>query len=121
MVVTILTSAISLFVLERMSLHYLREGYRAKLLSITTTVGTMLDPGLLGPGQAEPLRLALRRARDANRRPDTQMKRGFVVTRSAEDPSIFLILSDAEENSHVAGRAGEVYRSAKPLGDISKA
>ena len=119
--VVLLTNGVSLSVLGRLSRQHLFEGYRAKLLSITVTTATMLDPALLAPGSAEPLRLALRRARDANRRPDTQMERVFVLSRSPEDSLLLLVAADAEENPRIAGRTGEVYRTSRPLGDISKA
>src|ERR1700756_4984047 len=49
----LLTNGLSLFVLDRMSLHYLFNGYRAKLLSICVTTATMLDGDLLKQVQAE--------------------------------------------------------------------
>jgi len=44
--VALLTNGISLFVMDRLALHYLYDGYRAKLLSITASIAVMLDGDL---------------------------------------------------------------------------
>jgi hypothetical protein len=82
------TNGLSLFVMDRLALHYLYESYRAKLLSITASTAVLLDGDLLdevhsrtdenSPAYLQ-LRQTLRRLRDANHRPDTQMKRVFTV------------------------------------------
>ena len=89
--VAVITNAISLTVMDRLSVHYLYDGYRAKLLSITATTATMLDGDLLRtiqsrndentPGWTE-LRDTLRRVRNTNRRPDTYMKRVFAIVKA---------------------------------------
>ena len=89
--VTLVKNGISLLALERLSLHYLHDGYRAMLLSMTTTAASMLEPGLFRASETEALRAALRKARDA------------------------------EEHAQVAGRPGEIYRANRPVGDISGA
>jgi len=117
--VAVITNAISLTVMDRLSVHYLYDGYRAKLLSITATTATMLDGDLLRtiqsrndentPGWTE-LRDTLRRVRNTNRRPDTYMKRVFAIVKAKDDPNALLIAVDPEENRETAAHAGEVYR-----------
>jgi len=120
--VGLLTNLISLAVMYQLSRHYLYEGYRAKLLSITASVATMLDGDLLktiqtradeGTPAYEKLRQTLRRVRDANQRKDTYMKQIFTVMRSKEDPKVLLIVVDPEESVQNAAHVGEVYRGGK--------
>jgi adenylate cyclase len=128
--VALVTNAISLTVMDRLSVHYLYDGYRAKMLSITATTATMLDGDLLrtiqtGNDEKTPawtqLRDTLRRVRDANRRPDTYMKRVFAIVPAKDDPKVLLIAADPEENRETAAHAGEVYRpGSQPVLDISK-
>ncbi|HVY92315.1 MAG TPA: hypothetical protein VHA14_06190, partial [Bryobacteraceae bacterium] len=117
--VAVVTNAISLFVMDRLSVHYLYEGYRAKMLSITDTAGTMLNGDLLRNIQTRDdektpawsqLRDTLRRVRDANRRPDTFMKRMFAVVRSKDDPRVLVVAVDPEEDPQLMAHAGEAYR-----------
>jgi adenylate cyclase len=114
--VALVTNGISLVVMDRLALHYLFEGYRAKVLSITASIAVMLDGDLLAQVQSRQdeisapylqLRAALQRARDANRRPDTHMQRVFTVSRSGD---ALLVGVDAEESSQSAAHAGEAYR-----------
>src|SRR5580700_397831 len=89
--VAIVTNMISLAVMDRRSVHYLYDGYRAKMLSITTTAAVTLDGDVLKmiqtrsdentPAWAQ-LHAALRSIRDANRRPDTYMQRVFAVVKA---------------------------------------
>ena len=105
-----------------LSSHYLYDGYRAKMLSITATAATMLDGDQLSqiqsradegtPAYAQ-LRETLKRVRNANQRSDTFMKRVFTVVKSKEDPNGLTIAVDPEENPSVRGHAGEVYRPGK--------
>lgn len=129
--VAVTTNAISLSVMNKLSVHYLYDGYRAKLLSITCTVATMLDGDLLktipSPNdESAPawwqLHDTLRRARDANRRPDTYMKRVFAVVKAKYDPNVLLVAVDPEENPAMVARPGEVYRPGpQRVMDIGKA
>ncbi|MDE3197852.1 MAG: HAMP domain-containing protein [Acidobacteriota bacterium] len=129
--VAVVTNAISLTVMDRHAVHYLYEGYRAKLLSITETTATMLDGDLLKTIQTRDdentaaysqLRATLRRVRDANRRSDTYMKRVFAVRKSTDSPGTLLVAVDPEENPSTAAHAGEVYRpGAAAIADVSKA
>ncbi len=129
--VAIITNMISLAVMDRRSVHYLYDGYRAKMLSITATAAVTLDGDLLKmirtrsdentPAWAQ-LHAALRSIRDANRRPDTYMKRVFAVVKAKDDPGVLLVAADSEESREIAAHAGEVYRpGAEGIGDISKA
>lgn len=128
--VAVITNAISLTAMDRLSVHYLHDGYRAKMLSITATTATMLDGDLLKaiqtrndestPGWLQ-LRDTLRQVRDANRRPDTYMKRVFAIVKSKDDPNSLLIAVDPEEDSQIAAHAGELYRTGTRLSDINKA
>jgi adenylate cyclase len=128
--VTLITNGISLTVLDRLSLYYLREGYRAKLLSITETVATMLDGQLVrqaqsGRDESSPdyirLREILRQARAANRRSDTWIKRVFTVMPAPSDPRVLLVGVDAADGPRAA-RLGEAYRSGdSQLPDINRA
>lgn len=120
--VTLITNTISVVLMFQLSRHYLFDGYRDKLLSITNSVAILLDPELLkavqsaGDGNSQAyaqLRRTLRRARNANRRRDTYMKRMFTVVPSKEDPNVLLIAVDSEESLQNAGRLGEVYRGRK--------
>src|ERR1019366_2482752 len=89
----------------------------AKLLSITASIAAMLDGDLLeqggsvGPGAYVQLQTAMRRARDANRRPDTYMKRVFAVVRAKSDPNVLLVAADPEESLQLAAHPGEPYRA----------
>jgi hypothetical protein len=56
------------------------------------------------------LRDTLRRVRDANRRPDTYMKRVFTVMQAKSDPSVLLVGVDAEESLQNSAHPGETYR-----------
>jgi len=118
--VAIVTNAISLIVMERLAETYLYNGYRAKLLSITASVASMLDGDLLeqvrtskDEGSPAYIQLTdtLRRVRDANRRPDTYMKRVFTVVRSGADSRVLLVAADPEENPQLAAHPGEAYRA----------
>ena len=120
--VALITNGISLSVMYELSSHYLYDGYRAKMLSITATAATMLDGDELRkiqsrtdegtPAYAQ-LRETLKRVRDANRRPDTFMKRVFTVIKAADDPNGLTIAVDPEENPAIRAHAGEVYRPGK--------
>ncbi len=119
--VALVTNGISLLVMDKLSLYYLHEGYRAKLLSITESVAAMLDADLLRQVQTRDdanspaflqVRNLLRRARDANRRPDTYMKRVFTIQQAPSDPKVLLVGVDAEESLENAARPGEVYRTS---------
>lgn len=117
--VAVVTNAISLGVMDRLSVHYLYEGYRAKMLSITDTAGTLLNGDLLKniqtrddektPAWAQ-MRDTLRRVRNVNQRADTLMKRVFAVVRSKDDPRVLVIAVDPEEDPQLMAHAGEVYR-----------
>lgn len=117
--VVLISNLISLAVMYRLSRHYLYEGYRAKLLSITVSVATMLEGDLLktihsrtdesSPAYQQ-LRQTLRDVRDANRRKDTYMKQMFTVMRATQDPKILLIGVDPEESLENGAHAGDVYR-----------
>lgn len=115
----LLTNFISLEVMYQLSRHYMYDGYRAKLLSITASVATMLDGDLLktiqtradeGTPAYKTLRQTLRQVRDANRRKDTYMKQIFTVMRSGQDAKVLLIGVDPEESLENAAHVGDVYR-----------
>ncbi len=116
----VLTNGISLAVMYKLSRHYLYDGYRAKMLSITASVAQLLDGDSLKTIQTQAseatpaytqLKATLRTVRDANRRKDTYMQRVFTVMPSKQDPKVLLIGVDPEENFANAGRVGEVYRA----------
>ena len=96
--------------------HFYAE-YRAKLLSIAATAAALTDGGKLTsihqredeatPAYAE-LHRALKAVRDANRRKDTDVRRVFAVV---EQDGLLRVAADAEEDSALMGRAGEVYRT----------
>jgi adenylate cyclase len=117
--VALITNGISLGVMDRLSSHYLYEGYRAKMLSITASVAVLLDGDTLeriqtradeNTAEYAQLRAILKHVRDANRRPDTYMKRVFTVVRMKDDPSGLMVAVDPEEDPAVRAHAGEVYR-----------
>jgi adenylate cyclase len=129
-IVALVTNVVSMAVMYRLSHHYLFAGYQAKILSISATVATMLDGDELKTIRTAAdantpayrrLKETLRRAREANHRPDTHMKRMFTVLRSEKDPSVVLIGVDSAEGLRDSSQPGEVYRTlnAGPL-DISK-
>ncbi len=128
--VAIVTNAISLTIMDKLSVHYLYDGYRAKMLSITATTATMLDGDLLKTIQSRTdentpawtqIHDTLRRVRDANRRPDTFMKRVFAVVKSKDDPNVLVVAADPEEDRQTAAHAGEIYRpGAQRVTDITK-
>jgi adenylate cyclase len=115
----LVTNGISLAVMYRLSSHYLYDGFRAKLLSITASTAAMLDGDALQkiqsradeatPAYAQ-LRDTLKRVRDANQRPDTHIKRVFTVIKSKDDPNALIVAVDPEENPDTKAHAGEVYR-----------
>jgi methyl-accepting chemotaxis protein len=120
--VALITNGISLAVMYRLSSHYLYDGYRAKMLSITATAATMLDGDELSRIQSRAdedtptysqLRETLKNVRNANQRPDTYMKRVFTVIRNKDDPNALTIAVDPEENPSIRAHAGEVYRPGK--------
>lgn len=120
--VALVTNGISLSAMYWLSSHYLYDGYRAKMLSITATTATMLDGDQLSQIQSRAdegtpayvqLRETLKRVRNANQRADTFMKRVFTVVKSKEDPNGLTIAVDPEENPSIRGHAGEVYRQGK--------
>src|SRR5262245_2696328 len=102
-----LANGVAATLLYQRSHDYFFEGYRAKLLSITATTAALLDGDLLktihdrkdeDSAAYQQLRATLRRARDANRRKDTQVKRMFTVMQAEEDRSVLRISVDAEES-----------------------
>jgi adenylate cyclase len=119
-VVGLLTNGISLGLLYYLARQSLYDFYRAKLLSITVSVASMLDGDSLKtiqttadsnkPAYSE-LRDTLRKVRDANRRKDTYMQRMFTVMRSSQDPKVLVFGVDSEERLENHGRVGEVYRA----------
>ncbi len=104
----------SLTVMYWLSSHYLYDGYRAKMLSITATAATMLDGDELRkiqtradestPAYAQ-LHETLKQVRDANHRPDTFMRRVFTVVKAKDDPNGLTIAVDPEEDPSVEGHA----------------
>jgi adenylate cyclase len=128
--VALITNGISLTVMDKLSSHYLYQGYRDKMLSITASTATMLDGDLLKGIQTRSdestpaytrLHDTLKRVRDANRRPDTYMKRVFTVVKAPEDPNAFVVAVDPEENRETRAHAGEIYRSGtQRMGNIEK-
>jgi adenylate cyclase len=120
LVVGLLTNGISLGLLYYLARHSLYDSYRAKLLSVTVSVATMIDAEKLKavqtsadaqtPAYAE-LRDMLRSVRDANRRKDTYFARMFTVMRSSQDPNVLLFGVDSEERLENHGHLGEVYHA----------
>ena len=116
LVVGLLTNGISLGLLYYLARKSLYDFYRAKLLSVTVSVATMIDAEKLKavqtsedaqtPAYAE-LRDMLRNVRNANRRKDTYFERIFTVMRSSHDPSVLLFGVDSEERPEDHGRLGE--------------
>jgi len=124
--VALVTNGLSLLLMDRLALHYLYDGYRAKMLSITASTAVLLDGDLLSQvktasDEGSPaflqLRDTLRRVRDANRRPDTYMKRVFTVMKAGGDSGALVVGIDPEENRQSAAHVGEAYRagSSAPL------
>ena len=58
------------------------------------------------------LRDALRRARDANRRPDIYVKYIVTLVPSAEDPKLMAYAVDPEETVADRSNAGDIFRPA---------
>lgn len=120
LVVGLLTNGISLGLLYHMARQSLYDFYRAKLLSVTVSVATMIDAEKLKsvqtsadahtPAYADLCEM-LRQVRNANRRKDTYFQRMFTVARSSQDPSVLLFGVDPEERLENHGRLGEVYRA----------
>jgi len=125
LVVGLLTNGISLGMLFYLARQSLYDFYRAKLLSVTVSVATMIDAEKLKavqtsadaqtPAYAE-LRDMLRNVRNANRRKDTYFERMFTVMRSRNDPSVLLFGVDSEERPENHGHLGEVYRAGTRQG-----
>jgi adenylate cyclase len=101
-------------------LYYLFDGYRAKMLSIAASVATVMDGDLLERLNSEPnqhspdylqLRETLTRARDANRRPDTDVRRMFTVSRAPSNANVLLVGVDTAESLESRAHPGEVYRT----------
>jgi len=120
----LLTNGTSLGLMYHLSRKSLYDGYRAKMLSITASVATMLDGDVFktirtrgdeNTPQFKEIDRLLRNTRDANRRKDTHMERVFTVRRAEQDPSVLLFVVDAEESLKNAGHAGEVYRGGSGL------
>ena len=117
--VALITNGISLTAMYSLSSHYLYEGYRDKMLSITASTAVLLDGDALQEIQSRAdentpayarLHDTLKRVRDANRRKDTYMKRVFTVIRTKDDPNVLTVAVDPEENPAIRAHAGEVYR-----------
>jgi adenylate cyclase len=115
----LLTNGTSLGLMYYLSRSYLYDGYRAKMLSITASVATMLDGDVFktirtradeNTPQYKEIDRLLRDTRNANRRKDTHMERVFTVRRAEQDPKVLLFVVDPEESMEHAGHAGEVYR-----------
>jgi adenylate cyclase len=115
----LLTTGASLWLMYRLSRQSLYDGYRAKMLSITASVATMLDGDEFktihtradeNTPQYKQIERLLRNTRNANRRKDTHMERVFTVRRAEQDPNLLLFVVDPEEMLENAGHAGEVYR-----------
>ena len=113
--VALITNGISLGVMYWLSSHYLYEGYRAKMLSITASTAVMLDGDELKRIQSRTdegtpawtqLRATLKRVRDANRRPDTYMKRVFTVVKTKDNPNALTVAVDSDENPATMAHAG---------------
>ena len=119
-VVGLLTNGVSLGLLYYLARRSLYDFYRAKLLSVTVSVATMIDAEKLKtiqtpddgntPAYAD-ICAILRKVRNANRRKDTYFERMFTVRRSPQDPTVLLFGVDTEEKLENHGRAGEVYRA----------
>jgi adenylate cyclase len=120
LVVGLLTNGLSLGLLYYLARQSLYDSYRAKLLTVTVSVASMIDAEKLKtvqsaadaqtPAYAELLE-TLRKVRNANRRKDTYFERMFTVMRSSQDPSVLLFGVDGEERLENHGRIGEVYRA----------
>lgn len=129
--VALVTNVISLGVMDRRSSHYILQGYQAKLMSIADTAAVTLDGNLLESIQSPndentpawtQLHAVLRGIRNANRRPDTYMRRVFTVVKAKDDPNGLVIAVDSEDNPETAAHPGEVYRpGTQGLMNIQKA
>lgn len=120
----LLTTGTSLGLMYHLSRKSLYDGYRAKMLSITASVATMLDGDVFktistradeNTPQYKQIDRLLRNTRNANRRKDTHMERVFTVRRAEQDPNLLLFVVDPEESLKNAGHAGEVYRGGSGL------
>ena len=120
----LVTNGTSLGLMYHLSRKSLYDGYRAKMLSITASVATMLDGDVFktirahgdeNTPQFKQIVRLLRETRNANRRKDTQMERVFTVRRAEQDPSVLLFVADSEESLKNSGRTGEVYRGANAI------
>jgi adenylate cyclase len=115
----IATNALGIGLMYRLAERYLLEEYRAKVESIAATVATSIDADVHKALQSNPdrksaayltIREQLKRARDANRRDDTDVKYLFTIYPAPEDPKVFLVGADPEERVAEAAQPGEVYR-----------
>ena len=104
----------------QLSHHYLFEGYREKMLSITASVASMLDAELFKTIQTpaderlRPTPTSSGAARCAQRQPakDTYMKRMFTVCRRSRTPRFSSWRGPRRESSKRRS-SGEVYRGGR--------
>jgi len=96
---------------------------RTNVLSVAATASAMLDPIehekiQTRPDQETPaydkLEKQLRKARDANRRQDFNIKYIYTMRPYAPDPRTAVFVLDAEENGPDKSNVGDTYKSQNP-------
>jgi adenylate cyclase len=118
--VAVLTNAVSMAVMYGIARRCLLESFTSKVLSIAATAASMLDGNLHsdvrtradeGSAAYQALRDQLRRARDANRRPDTYVKYLTSIVAGSKDPTELKFGVDPEENSRDVSHVEDEYKS----------
>ena len=118
--VAVLTNAVSMAVMYGIARRCLLESFTSKVLSIAATAASMLDGNQHrnirtradeGSAAYVALREQLRRARDANRRPDTHVKYLATMMASDKDPTELVFGVDPEENPRDVSHVEDEYKS----------
>jgi adenylate cyclase len=125
--VALITNGISLGVMYWLSSHYLYDGFRESMLSVTATAAAMVDGDDLKKIQSRVdegtpayarIQETLKRVWAANSKWGTRMK-VFTVVKTAENPNALTVAVDPNPGSETKAHAGEIYRpGSKKVPDI---
>jgi adenylate cyclase len=121
----LLSNALLFTLLYTRSRDLLMAEARSKVMSIAATTAALLDgeqhkriqsrDDERTPAFAE-LEDKLRRARNANRRPDVHIKYLYTLTKAPEDPGTVLFGVDPEESLQDKSHVGDVYKATTDTG-----
>lgn len=120
MATVVVTTGLSVAILYSYFDRVLRDQIGSQVLSVAATTAAFLDGDLhktiKAAGDEElpayiTLRDQIRRAREANRRPDFSVKYLYTQTTSPSEPGVIRFAVDADEERSSAAAVGEVYRS----------